>query len=276
MRFPCEYYIRYLLLSLTVAEVKEQVELLGYPAPNENYLKRLNRETKKVNKSTGKEMRKWARDNRVYSMLAQTKDSVEARQLTVDPNFRSVMETLLMSGLPSDKIAENFSVLSGNPLDSSVVELYEHYFWNRKIMAQDDWEKFLRRYPNGQDLYRCWLSPPAVALWKVGISPRLDEKHIVDKILGDSFMRWEETNSMKNSKDTAITAELWSKVMFKALDERRQGGDALSRILMNMHEATLRLRSMNVPDARLLLEENNKVIDLVDLNEQEYEHVDVD
>jgi hypothetical protein len=248
--------------------VADMVENLGYPRPPIGYLRevqlamRRNRPSPYVPDS--REARAWVRFQKIQAMEARSPETQEALELLADPNYRPVIELLLISATPIQGISENLLSLSGRSVSTEVIDVYAHYFWNRNLLTQKQWSNFLEDYPGGKDLLQCYLADSTVALWKVGINPQLDDKVILDKVLGDAFMRWLELLVEPNSIDVARKAAVWSSVLFKAIEERREGPATLARALEDMYQMSLRLKSMPVKDARALLDSNATVTDITE------------
>jgi hypothetical protein len=65
-------------------------------------------------------------------------------------------------------------------------------------------------------------------------------------------MRFFEVGSKKNSKDTALTAKLWSEQIFKSLEELNKSGDAVQEVLEDLKNITIRLEKSSIKDIEAL------------------------
>jgi hypothetical protein len=248
--------------------VADMAENLGYPRPPIGYLREIQTAMRRSRPTTyvpdSREARAWVRFQKIQAMEARAPETQEALELLADPNVRPVVEMLLISSVGADDVAKYIHSLSGMAVRPEVIVVYEHYFWNRNLLTQKQWASFLEDYPGGKDLLQCYLADSAVALWKVGIKPHLDDRSILDKVLGDAFMRWLELLVEPNSIDVARKAAVWSSVLFKAIEERREGPATLARALEDMYQMSLKLKAMPAKDARALLDSNATVTDLTE------------
>lgn len=259
MKFPCEFFLRHLLVMQKPEAVAEYIQRYGYPEPSLEYLEGLKVKLEKsrpapfIRKSH--RARAWLRKQRIASAYNKTDMMVKADRWTRSSVIRSALETLLIAGLSEEDISFNIGMLTGTDFELEAVQLYAHYFWNRDVMTYGEWQTFLEAYPNGRELRYMYTVEPMVALWKVGVIPDIDDADSLAKIHADSYVRMQELNTAPNTLKTAMTYSYWSTAHFRAIDEKRQGSHALTRILHHMHEMTMLLRSGKIPDGTPILDE---------------------
>ena len=259
MKFPCEYYLKHLLATQAPGPVAEHIQRYGYPQPEEAYLAKLRAEVYKTRPvpyiPKSRKVRSWRRRLKISSAHVKSPQMVKAERWTRSTIIRTALEMLLIAGLPAPQVAENMTLLSGTTFEIETVQLYTHYFWNRDVMTYGEWQTFLEHYPNGRELRYLYTVDPAVALWKTGVLPDLDDSAALDRLQGDSYMRMQELNAHPNTLKTAMTASYWSGIYYKTKEEKRQGAHALTKILHHMHEMSLLLRKGKIPDGTHVLDD---------------------
>lgn len=259
MKFPCEYFLKHLLVMQGSEGVAEYIQKYGYPEPSAEYLAKLHAEVQKNRPvpfiPRSRKVRSWRRRLKISSAAIRSPLMVKAERWTRSTIIRTALEMLLIAGLPPEQVANNMTLLAGVTFEVEAVQLYAHYFWNRSVLTYGEWQIFLEHYPNGRELRYLYTVDPAVALWKTGVIPDVDDSVALDRLQGDTYMRMQELNTHPNTLKTAMTHSYWAGTYFKTKEEKRQGAHALTKILHHMHEMSLLLRSGKIPDGTPILDE---------------------
>lgn len=271
-RFPCEFFIKALLLRHTVPAVIAQLPSLGYQGVTATYLTRIRGElqrTRPMPDLEGPAMEIWLREERILTYHTRDPMALQAREWLDDVRVRPTLEMLLLGGLQPDYISEQIELLAGLKLPIKAIELYAHYFWNRELLDRADWKDILTttsdagypvdKYPNGRELLTAYLADPQVALWRVGILSSLDPKTILETVLGDTVMRWLELKIEPNTVNLARKMEHFWGIIKGAFEEQRVAGHALTRVFEGLHTMSLELQKMPMRDARELLDRSKNV-----------------
>ena len=254
MKQPNENWLKYLLVSSgpTYENIVDLAALYGFPPPLLEYLQELNgklSETRpKPFRQDSTKVRNWLRRQRVMSLMNGDKDALKARKYLGDKKIRPVLESLILADTPRDSIPGYCEAIAGKKPSLKSVQLYEHYFWNRDSMSFFEWEVYLTCHPNGKVLLDCHERGPEFALWKLGYREDIPQDQIVKGVLHEATMRYFETTGKDNTRDTAMTAKMWSETIFRSLEEMNKTGDGVQRVLDDLKHLALRLEGTNIKD----------------------------
>ena len=246
-RLPNEYWLKYMLLfsGLNQSEIQDSADLLGVIKPTKEYLSFLNKRLKETKpKPFGyqyKAARPWIRRQKVVSLARQDDDAVAARDLLSNTRVRPVIEPLILAGMKHAEISYYTKEITGQLIPEGVLELYQHYFWNRDLLTIDQWFSIFRQHPRGVDLRACFNQGPEFALWKVGYRVDIPQEEVIKSMFHESAMRFMETNEMKNDRNTAMTAKLWAENVFKASEILNRSGDGVREILTELRQLSIQL-----------------------------------
>ena len=246
-RHPNEYWLKYLLCicGMSHQDVKSMCEMYGMLSPGSNYLSDLSSRMDETKPSPfdirSPEGARWVRRQRFMSMAREDADAVSARSALQDDKVRRALECLLLANTELELVPGFVRELCGRVLTRKCVDLFRHYFWNRDLLTTAQWVEYLDGHRE-EDLYwGCYSNGDQFALWKLGGKVDIDGEQVLRDILMESAMRFKETGSQPNGKDTALTAKLWAENVFKATDELNRTGDAVSRVLDGLRDVAIRL-----------------------------------
>ena len=258
MRQPNEYWLKYMLIhsGASYSDIISASEMYGFVPPIQSYLQDLRQtidRTKpkpfRVNTPT---TRTWLRRQRVMSLVSGDKEALKARDYLGDTKLRPVLEALLISDTKKSDIPEVCKELTGKKITVQSIKFFEHYFWNRNSLTLKEWELYLAEHPAGEMLLACRERGTEYALWKLGYRIDMEHEEVVRGVLHEATMRFFEVGSKKNSKDTALTAKLWSEQIFKSLEELNKSGDAVQEVLEDLKNITIRLEKSSIKDIESL------------------------
>lgn len=171
LRHPSKYYIYY-LFSERRLDVGGIVQLLGdvsLPVPQTDkalgkFVQILLAERKKMrvpagfdplqkplNPATEKFLEQW----RIKGMWAKD-EMVDAALdvLVTEPMLRHFIETLLLGPLGRNYIADrarHYFSLDETKMNTGIVRLYEHYFWNRAVLNKREWKDIIFNWLPGRN-----------------------------------------------------------------------------------------------------------------------------
>ena len=204
LRSPCEYYIRY-LITVQQAELPEidppeteegeeeqeppskfvpediirHLEGLQLDGMNHSYIRQLIESMQPFPdpffpQGSDLKTRKYLREHKIYDMWNPTQAVQEAKLILVDAYLREKLEPLLLSPMTHTNIARRLRKYTSVALTRDGVGAYGHFFWNRKLLSQGEWLRYLDGRPNRNIYSQSLLTSPDVALqhlpWVVGIS----------------------------------------------------------------------------------------------------------
>lgn len=120
------------------------------------------------------ETRKYLRRFKIYDLWNPTQAVQEANHILADPYLREKLEPLLLSTLSHVVIARRLRKYTAIALTKDGVDAYSHFFWNRKLLTQGEWMRYLEGRPNRNVYSQSLTTSPDVATqhlpWVVGIS----------------------------------------------------------------------------------------------------------
>jgi len=260
MSLPHEYWIKYMLLHPDVKKksIPQVAELYGLIVPSAAQIKKI---ADKLNSTKPKpfnlkstKVRNWLRRQRVYSMMFEHKDAVEARSFLGNHKLRRCLQFLIMADTPRKRIPEYCAERSGVKPSVGAVKLFEHYFWKRDNLPFHEWVKLLEKHPDKEHLLDCHERGAEFALWKLGYREEIPTDFIVKGVLHEATMRFFETGGRRNSRDTAMTAKLWSETIFRSLEELNKSGDAVQEILDELKQIAIKLEKADIKSIEELTE----------------------
>lgn len=256
---PSENWFKYLILfsGATLERIREIASLNGVTPPTLEYLQGL-RDSLTVRKPSpfylrNEATRVWLRKNRLYGLSTNTPEAVEARNILTEDRLRKVLECFLICGTPIEDIAGYVEKAGFRKLSKRVVESYCNYFWNRDLLTAKDWVAFLTpAYPNSVLYLDCYANDTKYTAWKLGVKFEIDAQEVLKGFLLDASMRFTETRSMPNERNTALAAKLWTEIAIGAHTELSKASDATREILEQLKKMAIKLDERKVPSLETL------------------------
>lgn len=201
--YPCEPYAKYLLL-LDRSTALQKLMAVGfeYQAQHLDDLYNSISPVPTFTLPVSDECADWARAHQVYSMLMRPDSDGIQDILRIFRNHtnRPLLEALLMMNVFPEDVLNLFKDGTGVTLEEHTMKLYQHYFWNTRIMSRLDWHNFLfepvggqriPRYANAGDLWSYLHLPASLALYKAGFTKfvKIDKAKALDDIFGTAYMK---------------------------------------------------------------------------------------
>ena len=251
---PNEYWLKYMVAvsGLANTAICSSARLQGLIPPETEYLVHL-REIMSVNRPrtlriTDGRAVAWLRGHKILSMTRNDKAVVEARAILGEPTARSVIEPLILSGMPDADVALYTTKLGGVSVSKEAAAAYRHYFWNPAILPMEAWYSYVSGMPNHGLLRECYKRSPEFVLWKLGYRVELAQDDVLKAVFHESSMRFFETGSMRNDRSTAMTARLWAENLFKASEMLNSSGDGVREILSDLRQLSIQLGRRDISD----------------------------
>lgn len=197
MRSPAEYYIRFILSpepppyhpspdqeeDLRMAAVKRTTtHLRGMHIlyPTDYYILKLWEEMEESwpepydpSDPFHIASRRWLKEQRIYNLWHPNKAVKEALLIAQDIALRERLEPLLLSTMPLTDIILKLRKITAIHLTEAGLVTYKHYFWNRDLLAQDEWVSLLQQRRNTPQYAQALLNPSDLKEhlpWLVGVS----------------------------------------------------------------------------------------------------------
>tara|TARA_Y100000310_G_C20548240_1_gene746695 strand:+ start:184 stop:945 length:762 start_codon:yes stop_codon:yes gene_type:complete len=245
-----------LVLETTQANIMSMAALYGFLEPSREYLQELAgrlQETKPTPfRKNSSMVRRWLRRQRVTSLIDANKHTVKARDYLGNSKLRLALEALILADANRDAIPNYCKAICGVRPHPKEVSFFEHYFWNVGLLSPQEWTEYLSDHHDGDLLNEARKRGPQYALWKLGYREEVLQEDIVKAVLHEATMRFFETGSRKNGKDTAVTAKLWSEQIFRSLEELGKSGDAVQEVLNQLKNITIRLDRTDIASIEAL------------------------
>lgn len=187
---PCEYYIKYLVVSgLSNEEVIRVCHSHDFPYLGNWYINRFREECVPPNPFLPNDPTHVpTRDfiNREMIRLAYFPNDTMKRALEIldKPRIRELVEVMILSGAPHDAVVHALAVRSNFRCDEKVIDIYRHYFWEIDLLDSADMRALLKlKYDevlNSNDpqikyqyeaLKKSFYDDPRVVASKLPVSP---------------------------------------------------------------------------------------------------------
>ena len=252
MKQPNEYWLKYLLTfsGSTRAQIASMAEMYAMVPPTQEYLSALDQKLSNTKPNpfrlSSPNVLSWIRRQRMMSLYREDEHATEARDILGDNKKRKIIEALTLAEAESETIAHYLSLLCNTTVSERVINIYQHYFWNPKIMTTKQWFKFLNTHPDGKILKDCLGRDPEYALWKIGHRIELSQEDVLKEVLHESSMRFMELCGRPNNRNTALTAKLWAENLFKAHEELSRTGDAAKEVLEELRGISIKLGKRDI------------------------------
>ncbi|MAP23581.1 MAG: hypothetical protein CL582_21850 [Alteromonadaceae bacterium] len=180
------------------------------------------------------------------SLATGQQHALQARDLLGDTKIRPVIEALILSDAALEDISEHTLNITGNKISKNVLDMYRHYFWNRELLSSGEWFSYLEEHPNGELLSQCYRQGLEYALWRLGYRVELSQQDVLRGVFHESAMRFFETTTQSNTRDTAFTAKMWAENIFKATEELNKTGDEVRQVLDELKSVAIKLGKRDI------------------------------
>lgn len=218
MRYPYEFYAKYLILTKGPGPARERLTLDGCPFQDDDWdalVARLGT-IPPVKAPYSKKCLEWAKEQQVYGLLTKPDAEVFKTVFRIFGNCtqRQTLEALTIINVDDEKTLKLFIEGTGVELDEHALKVYQHYMWNPQIMSRLDWFKFLftlvqsrggmeqiPNYPNAADLWTFLHIQPELALAKLGYASyaRLDKGKALDELFTTAYIKTQEEAAVGNT-----------------------------------------------------------------------------
>ena len=251
-RLPYENWLKYLVCTgMGAPEFEELCAQYGLLPPGEEYVDYLKEQVGAPLGASSTAQRMWFRKNRVVSLFLKDPNAITARSLLQDRVLRPTLEKLLVGQAPFDEIPTYIMALTGKSVSEETCKMYAHYFCNRSLLSEDGWKTYIvdsHEDPGspeatyaGRDWEKVYRLGHEYALWTEGYRLRVDAEEILDVVIQESTMRFLETGSMPNTRETATTASLWHQMLLSTLSAQKDSGKANKEILNKLRQISMQL-----------------------------------
>jgi len=260
---PSEYYIKYLLSESGLEEkesIRTHLSQLGLDYRSHVYLSTLYDtmlplpepympEDPKHYKTT-----KWLRDHRIHDMWRSTPAVQEAQLILNDLSLREHLHPLLLSNLPPTDVIRQVRRHTRLRLTRQSVLVYAHYFWNRQVMGQREWIRYLSGMSEGSAMQAGLTLAPDMMRDHLphimGLSgpPAWQGPDAIVRVAQIAFSKVLQTEHMPPSVNDSRMLKNYMEVMFRADEIMQRSGSAIQEVLKAFQSFRMRTDDRKVID----------------------------
>ena len=255
VRFPCENYLKYLLIGgkarWSYADIQRHMEGLHYPPPETEYLEQLAANIHSTRPKPyligGKAPKVWMQDHGLWAIYHDTHTFKQATELLESTEYRPAMEAFIISGVSREHTVLYIKELFGLEILPVVFDVYEHAYWDRRLLTTDEWLAFLKIYPGGRGLNTCFMADPRYTLHYLGVDIKdLDMRGMIQHVAQDAYFRIQELRGAPASKVSRAVSD-YAEILLSA--NREMGGaTTLSQLLEQVHALGLELQKKAISE----------------------------
>jgi hypothetical protein len=276
-RSPCEYYIRFLISrteepdpeKVNANEVGQAVESLGLDPLSPSYIRSVAKQMGvrpdpyDPENPTDKPTRDYLKANKIYDMWHPTKAVREAQLILADVYLREKLEPMLLSSMSTGDVARKLRKYTSIALTAEGVEAFAHYFWNRRLLTQQEWMELLRQRTYRNPYVQGLLTPPDVAPqhlpWVLGMSGpggAFNTAEAAARIGQIAYKHALELEHMPATLDTTMSLKNCMSTLEKADVIMRRSDVALRDVLRQFQKFRMKLDEARIIDVQQLTDGN--------------------
>jgi hypothetical protein len=274
-RSPSEYYIRFLvsrekdLEQINANEIGQVLESLGLDSLSPSYIRSVATQMKgrpdpfDPENIRDKPSRDYLKAHKIFDMWHPTPAVREAQLILVDPYLREKLEPMLLSSLRPSDIARRLRKYTSIALTGAGVEAFGHYFWNRRLLTQQEWMELLRQRTYRNPYVQGLLTPPDVAPqhlpWVLGMSGPAGSFNTAEaaaRIGQIAYKHALELEHMPATLDTTMSLKNCMNTLEKADVIMRRSDVALRDVLRQFQKFRMKLDEAKIVEVQQLTEGN--------------------
>jgi len=269
-RSPSEYYIRYLITgqdpdAVNANEIARTLEAHGLDGLSSSYIRSLAKAMLPLpspfvpDNPRHKPSRTFLKRHKIYDMWHPTRASREAMLILSDIYLREKLDPLLLSALTHVMIARKLRKFTSIALTPEGVTAYGHYFFNRKLLTQQQWMVYLRERTYTNPHVQSLVTTPDIAKkhlpWVIGVagpSGAFDAANAASRIGQIAFKHALELEHRPATLDNTMALKNCMTTIEKADVLMRRSDVALKDVLKQFQKFHMKLDSATVPDVQQL------------------------
>lgn len=264
LKHPAEYFIRYLLLKdrqVSDAVLEKTLDDWGFLQPGPLFWNFARQRaftgvpanfdpTNRIDRAS----MKFLRDQKVYELFFPTPEVEMAWSILSDPSQRMIIEQALMARLDPKVAASQLNKKNGWFLSGDGLTIYNHYFWNVKLLTFDEWGRFLFNRTSLYDRHMTLLQgTPQLAYFHLRIDQSMESKKMIQRTQEIAFHALEEINLKSGvGPDKVKAIGMLGKVVIDAHSALSTSDMALKDVLKNFERFRMEHPNSVPPDIREL------------------------
>lgn len=269
MRHPAENYIKFLILKHGAdgdGTVMKMLERTGFLSPEPSYVQDLRQELNaslpagfdpdnRLHRPTMKYLRKHG----VYELFFQNAESAEALGILSDPTKRLEIEKLILARLDKKAVVLKINKLHNWHLTAAGVEMYEHFFWNYRLLTWDDWGRFLYKRSGNYGLFITLLrAGPDLAFHHLGLEQAIESKQMIQRAQRIAYFTLEEVAQQPGTQPDKVKAVgILTKALIESHEALSTSDMALKDVLKGFERFRMTSPEPQPPDIKELAPSGN-------------------
>jgi len=248
LKSPAELYIRYLIATkCTDNRINTLLENIGFPRVRSTDMLRLRRRHRPPRVFRlgvkHKASDRWLEKMTIYPLVYRDEHMDEATMLLANNSLRPLLEALLLADVGLKETLRLVKKRTGRKLSDQTVRYYKHFFWNRDLLTQKQWQEFLPEYSRGEALKGVYEEGPDMVKWRLGFNKKIDANDMLRAIQGEAFHRFMQTHTLPNDTRTAKVAATWAGIVVESERQLNSGETLLTDVISRFEEIVMRQSS---------------------------------
>jgi hypothetical protein len=282
VRSPSEFYIRFLisreeelpedpeeLRDFNTDEIRRALDGLGLDGLSPSYIREVARtmiprpDPYVPDNAQHVSTKKYLREHKIYDMWHPTPGVREALLILADSYLREKLEPLLLSSMTHTSIARKLRKYTSIALTAEGISAFGHYFWNRRLLTQQQWMEYLRGISYNNPYIQGLLTPTDMVHrhlpWVVGVTgPRQDfnSAEAAARIGQIAFKHALELEHQRATMETTMALKNCMLTIEKADVIMRRSDVALRDVLKQFQKFRMKLDDAKIIDVKELTDGN--------------------
>lgn len=263
MHHPAQFFIQYLLIrhqDWTDAQVQKHVQDWGFLSFDDSYLPFLKQEMPELPADfdpldiTHRPSQSLLRRMGIYEMFRNTTAMQEAWDILANPEQRLVVEQMIISRLDLKVAAQRVNKKHGWFLSEDGLKLFQHYFWNPKLLTFDEWGRYLYGRSALYERHMALLQgDPKIAFWHLRIDQSIESKIMIQRAQEISYFNLEEVNLKPGTAADKVKAiSILTKAVVECHEALSTSDMALKDVLKQFERFRMEHSLQPPPDIRTL------------------------
>jgi len=194
----------------------------------------------------------WLKEQRILDMWAITPAVQDAMSIRNNAYLLEALNPLLLSTIPLSFIAKRLQGRAHLRLTVANLQVYQHFYWNRQIMGQDEWSWYLQG--KGHLLYAGLTSPADLAekhlphVLSLSGPPTWHGADAVRRVMQNAYNKLLQIEHRPPSTADAQMMKSYMDVLFKGDEMLQRSGNAIEEAIRTFQKFRIRKEELPVVD----------------------------
>jgi hypothetical protein len=137
--------------------------------------------------------------------------------------IRVALETMLLCGIPTAMIAEDFRRMYGTTFNEEDIVAFADLYVDREFAAGDNWLRYTQCIGKEEAVfkYRLTQQPRDYIRWQLGVPVALESDQVLNRLMSDSYftcLKIKAENDNNPSRDELARIKVERDTIFKCMD----------------------------------------------------------